>query len=735
MDVGQQLSRLNIRDYEDITSDFFAITSAIEYGSIVKSKQFKLLEGTHALEVLNPKLDTALLELGILHPVVETLDQAAWVMVRLLGSVCAWLENNSLSVSVLSCYFVEQLIQRKPVTGELVERCVAPFVKGVISFVSSVLKLGVAGVIYEEEDLNTQTMDLDFSVCDGEQTVLELRNAVTWVRSQPESRPQQLCVDLLSLVEHSLHICEITQVSVELYETSPQSVSSVSFADSALETLARLAEPETVAFAAALPEVACFSANVQKTLNNRSPPKPLAHSDFASSLENFTKLFTDFQFMLNVLAVRDSVELYEFLNLFMTRRQFTTDPDEILGNHVVVRALMQLFLIRDDRSILGSRRWNISTLLMDVFSKISFQNSRLQSSTDDELRNGLEKMIIQIEPAFYNFLTCISQNPLRQRQFVNKELIIWDSIQVEAENFELESHAKLHDTFANSELPVMPVSSFVYYLKLTKMAELLFKSIELCLFKDCRELHLGYWLLANQLDYLVQHIKRLLDINQLRQTQLAAFSKKIKKAKGDKKAKLREEYEIKKQSLPQLQKMELYFNMLLTKHQIHKSLAENRATVLRMLGKQGFMDLPKLCKASEETLYNLQFKSFQSIGVPQLPSFKEYKEMMKQEKWLASQLSPEANASYQKGVLKQKSDEINANIRRLEALVAEMQFPQFISERLIQDTKLLKKANVACLLTFSQALKVADLPKSHVAVVFEKYDHHLYYPNIKVAAK
>ncbi|KAG7798499.1 hypothetical protein KL929_001542 [Ogataea haglerorum] len=732
MDVEQQLSRLNIRDYEDITSEFFSITSAIEYGSIVKSRQFKLLEGTHALEVLNPKLDTALLEPSLSNPAVETLDQAAWVMVRLLGSVCAWLNNNSLSVSVLSCYYVEQLIQRKPVTGELVEHSVAPFVKGVISFVSSVLKLGVAGVIYEEEDLNTQTMDLDFSVYDGEQTVLELQKAVAWVRSQPESASQQLCVDMLLLIEHSLHICEVTQISVELYENRGL---SLSFADSALGILARLAQPETVAFAATLPEVACFSENVQKTLNNRSPPKPLAHSDFPGSLENFTKLFADFQFMLNVLAVRDSVELYEFLSIFMARRQFTTDPDEILGNHVIVRALMQLFLIRDDRSILGSRGWNISTLLLDVFSKISFQNSKLQSSTDDELRAGLEKIIIQIEPAFYNFLTSISQNPSRQRQFVNKELIMWDSIQVAAENFELESHAKLQDTFANSELPVMPVSSFVYYLKLTKMAELLFKSIELCLFKDCRELHLGYWLLANQLDYLVQHIRRLLDINQLRQTQLAAYSKRIKKAKGDKKAKLREEYEAKKQSLPELQKMELYFNMQLAKYQIHKSLAENRATVLRMLGKQGFMDLPKLCKASEENLYNLQFKSFQSIGVPQLPSFKDYKEMMKQQEWLASQLSSEANASYQRGVLKQKSDEINANIRRLEALVAKMQFPEFISQWLTQETRLLKKANVASLLTFSQALKVADLPKSQVAVVFEKYDHHLYYPNIKVAAK
>ncbi|KXI43498.1 UNVERIFIED_CONTAM: hypothetical protein ACS92_03305 [Bacillus cereus] len=109
--------------------------------------------------------------------------------------------------------------------------------------------------------------------------------------------------------------------------------------------------------------------------------------------------------------------------------------------------------------------------------------------------------------------------------------------------------------------------------------------------------------------------------------------------------------------------------------------------------------------------------------------------MMKQQKWLSSQLSAEANASYQKGVLKQKSDEINANISRLEELVAELQFPEFITERLIQETRLLKKANVATLLTFSQTLKVADLPRSHVAVVFEKYNHHLYYPNIKVAAK
>ncbi|KAH3661204.1 hypothetical protein OGAPHI_006611 [Ogataea philodendri] len=738
MDVQQQLGVLNIHDYDDITDEFFSIASKIEYGDIAKSKHFKLLEGTHALEVMNPKLDTALLTPEQIDPAVPTLDHAAWVMARLLGCVCAWLDNNSLSVSVLSCHYVEQLILGNPVEGTIENKVLVPFVKAVVQFVNQVLSLGVAGVIYEEEDLNTQTMDLDFAVFESEDVSQTVNGAVQWLETQPKSESASLCIALLSVLDQSLKINSLVQINTELYQGTPKTA-DFSYIDKAVSLLDTLASPETAKLVDSLPKTACFSTNVQRTLNNRSPPKPLAYASFDQSVASFAKMFVDLRFMTKVFLVRDSIELLDYLNVFMCRRQFTADPDEILGNHIVVRTLMQLFLIRDDQSILGSKHWNISTLLIDIVNKISLQNSKIQQKLSDvdskEIREGFEKLLTQLEPAFYNFLTSISQNPSRQRQFVNKELIIWDSIQVETENFETGLNSKLNDVFPDSELPAMPLASFVYYLKLSKMADLLFKSIELDLYKDPRELHLGYWQLGNQLEHLIQHIHRLLDLNRLRQTQINNYSKRIKKAKGDKKNKLREQYEIDKEFLPQFERMERYFEFQLVKYEIHKNLTESRVCLFRLLQRFGLLGLPKLCKVSEEILYNLQFKSYQTIGIPQLLPYSEYQHIMRQNVWIHGSLQG-SGANYERVLMKQRADRVNLDLRRFEAMVAKLQYPKFMAEAFLDEVKLLKKANIAVQLAFSQVLKAAtESSKPEFKVSFEKIGYHLYYPNIKVTTK
>ena len=99
----------------DITKEIFASLESITNNKVVKSPYFELLEGTRALEVLNPRLDTGLIELT---PEEITFDcskpQEVNVIIniqtKLLSNLVNWLESNSLPVTVLSCRYVQTLL-------------------------------------------------------------------------------------------------------------------------------------------------------------------------------------------------------------------------------------------------------------------------------------------------------------------------------------------------------------------------------------------------------------------------------------------------------------------------------------------------------------------------------------------------------------------------------------------------------------------------------------------------
>ncbi|ODV84416.1 hypothetical protein CANARDRAFT_29270 [[Candida] arabinofermentans NRRL YB-2248] len=741
-------SRANLKVFTDVTDSFFKIASKIPFGEVVKSNQFKLLEGTHALEILNPKLDSALLDLTDFDiSSVKTLDEVNWIMMKLLGCLCSWLDNNSLSVSVLSCVYIQKLLlnyqnledpkltfDEKP-NGDVTDVILRAFSLGLLQFVKFVLKLGQSGVIYEEEDLNTQTMDLDFlTKVDVAETDNDLKVAIELIESNYGNEDGcNFCLKMLRLFEELLKCESLLSVNADLYTHSEF---DSTFLSRQLQLLSELKDQQT--YLDSLKEIPnCFSVNIQRQLNNRSPPKPLSCLPFAVSVESLIGMSNDLVSITKILEITDVIELYEYLTCFMNRRLNTNDPDEIIGNHVVARALMQLFLIRDDRSILGSRKWFISDMMLDLLYKVSLQNSKL-SKIDTmpgfEVNDiSYQKLLAQLESPFYNYLTSISQNPSRQRQFINKELILWDTLQVEAENFELELNPKLNDNFIDSNIPTMPVSSFVYYFKLVRMIELMFKSIELNLFKDLREINIGYWFLSYLIGYLTQHIVRLLDINRLRQTQISNYPKKIKKAKGDKKLKLKEEYESHKVYLDQFLRVETYLKYQMNKMELYKKLIELKLTTLQILNHQGYLKLSKLCRAPEELLFELQLKSYQSIGIPQLPTFKDYQDSLTKFNEVFDVLYKQKNFRYFKSFIVTKNDEINDDLEKLKELASDLHYNQLLTDDMMESFSLLKTSSLSSQETLSTLLKLLESegPKA-LKVTIEKLNYHLYFPNISI---
>ncbi|GME70312.1 unnamed protein product [Ambrosiozyma monospora] len=371
--------------------------------------------------------------------------------------------------------------------------------------------------------------------------------------------------------------------------------------------------------------------------------------------------------------------------------------------------------------------------MMDIIEHVSIRNAKILTIQDQDIQPELNQLLLTIKDPFYHFLTQLSQNPSRQRQFVSKSLILWDKLQVEAEAFEVKVNSKYTDVFPESGVPVMPLSSMIYYFKLLSMADYVFKSIELDLYKDLRELHVGYWLLSYILDYVLQHLQRLLDIKRLRISQIANFPKKIKKAKGDKKAKLKIEYEACKSRQGELLKMVEYFEFQHKKLTIYRCLVELYLTAFQILYNLGFMKLPQLCSVSEEMLFNLQLKAFQSIGIPQIPGYQTYHQDQVKADEVFKVLIKEKNFKYFNVVVDGKSEELTALFRSLPGVIDSFKFHENLTESMHSELKSLRRAHVNIKLTIHGLIKSLESGKDQkINADIERLHHHLYFPALKV---
>lgn len=370
----------------DITDTFQEVIGEIDYGTVVKSQQFKLLHGTHALEVMNPKLDTSLLptiQFDLCS--VNSIEKVNSIIVGIFDALCAWLDNNSLSVSVFSCAYIERLLVNYRQCGVsgldfhthsgnkqehekqensisdilqsndesiiLKDAILRTFCVSILQFVKFVIKMGLAGVIYEEEDLNTQTMNMNIiQEVDLDRSVLELSRVMTWVQTHtteknPKSADFQFCYDSLKLVNCMLEIPKVLNLNLEPYsniknEKSNSSSKLHEIRKNVTECLSIIKKLSSLtSYVEGLPEIqGCFSTNVQKHLDNCSPPKPVVLLKFDDTMQNLDRLITDSLAVLRLVDVEDSVQMVEYLSYLMNKREPTDDEDDILGMHVVARS-------------------------------------------------------------------------------------------------------------------------------------------------------------------------------------------------------------------------------------------------------------------------------------------------------------------------------------------------------------------------------------------------------------
>ncbi|ODQ81023.1 hypothetical protein BABINDRAFT_160442 [Babjeviella inositovora NRRL Y-12698] len=654
----------------DITKTFFASAAEILPGKVVTAAEFSLFQGTQALEVNNPRLDTTLLLSGSIDSAAISFDLARQcsleevlaVMDRLFAGLGDWFDSSSLALTALACQYCEKMLENynAPLSRKILSDChffeekqadsedfmtgvLRTFLIGYLRFIGYVLLMAKSGVIYDEEDIVSNNFGLSFLQELPLAVVVEkLESTRKVIRKGPKFA---LLERYFGIILGLLRIETI--LSIDIVTDGKARHFNISFIDDTLAELSNLKQTPLESLRTSLPS-GSFSTLFQTRVDNNLPPKPLpVQSPSQMYVSTLTALFGDLKYITRLLKpaeggkVLKNEQIHEFMMWFGNRR----------FNHVsvVVRMMVQLWLIRDNKSILGSSVQLMDMMVTDM-NRVSMLNTHtaqlleigLGEETPLGVRNWAEiktripPLLLSLEGGYYEILSLYSQNPSRQRQHVNRLLVLFDTLQVEAENFEVLVFDSLPQgsgdvfEYGGQLVPQVPLSSYVYSKKLGLMVEMLFRGVELNLYKPF-ELLSVYWYVSYLLETMLTHINgRLVRINEqsIAQVDVAKMAKKLKKLSGDKKVRYKAQIDQATAVLPELKRIQQRLQYEARYYQLLLRLATAYRTYLAMVNS--LLPEPPFNRISVDLMYQFRFKPFSSIGVPEQPSYKQFNDSVAQ---------------------------------------------------------------------------------------------------------
>lgn len=637
MSIEDDLKKLSLQGGElvDITQQLRTLADRLKPESIIKVPNFNLFEGTHSLEINNEKLDSSLLELrdeelkfdcNVAYG--DSDGQQLAFITSIADQLCkllmVWLSNyQTLPTTVLSCRYVEEILVRyteKPVhdlttcrlsTGsELYDQVLTSIVLGVCYFVKFMSALLRSGNVFEEEDLNCNTMGLDFFYTIPVSTISnQLDKSLILVENKyPGSEHLETILKLLKCL---IHIQAYSTLEGDRPSTSMEPLQSL------IQHATKLQEADIELH---IPK-GTFSSGIQKRLSNQFPPRDIVEPE-GSEYQAFIIMAEDIMVVLEAASAESMLEIKQFASFFNRNKQ----------RHVVARALFPMFIFRDDLTVLGEQ--NFSEFVLNHCMEFSLFGTKFAETLDSESEQGgrlvslFSAFTLQNCDVLFEWYRNMAQNTCRYRQGYNRQLLLWDSLQAQAETFEMELEAEgIADTLENGAT-LLPLTSWSYYMKLNAMLEFVLKGFELEVYKPW-EFYTMFWYsyyLSHHLESCLQRVAQFLE---QRMATIHAMSKKIKKLKaGAKKDALRTRYKWHMENeIPQLKRNSQLMSYLAMDCTVSKSLSLLQVFQFGILKSFGIIDNKHLSSSkftSSELTHSLRFKTFSSIGVPELPTYEMF---------------------------------------------------------------------------------------------------------------
>ncbi|KAJ8125018.1 hypothetical protein O1611_g8621 [Lasiodiplodia mahajangana] len=278
----------------DITDHFASAIKTLLPGEIVKDEHFALFESVSALEIMDRKMDSGVLDEGESldeeYDVTRNLlpEEILGIIDQLLSLEMAWHLGYPLSQTVLTSVYVEALMNPLPRTPEEVNftRTSSPLGKGSLLFA---LRAYCAGLLkacffvnecmkeelyYEEEDFVTNTYERNLlSHVPVSDIKGLLRGAVTDLRASRDDFPPEICTALEARLE--LRIAFLDAIDLSIIRNDTTEAPKLPWIE-----MRRLIEDIEKQHGLAKPVPEAFSTKLQRRLASTMPPRPMVKLSF-----------------------------------------------------------------------------------------------------------------------------------------------------------------------------------------------------------------------------------------------------------------------------------------------------------------------------------------------------------------------------------------------------------------------------------------------------------------------
>ncbi|KAL8963450.1 MAG: hypothetical protein Q9193_000282 [Seirophora villosa] len=280
------------------------------------------------------------------------------------------------------------------------------------------------------------------------------------------------------------------------------------------------------------PVKAAFSIKIQRRLASSVPPRPMVEATFDETHAFLANLCRDAADVYRVLDYHGSSNILNFAYTFQSRKP---EPS------IYVRCLLQS-LIFHDMKVLGSVTItkavhdDLEELVLPADILLDSANGDVEAPHDPrfQMAKEMRAFMLRVGDPFLDMFRAICMNRPRMRRMLCHLVSDWESVQLEAENLDVELRKYTREKPITEGHPLgteiwsFPLSSWAYYYKLRQMEWIIQLGFELDIYQN-NELPGMYWHLSNVAGAKMQHLERI-------QTFVTRRSGQIKKLGTSRKA-------------------------------------------------------------------------------------------------------------------------------------------------------------------------------------------------------
>lgn len=594
--------------YSDITEQFWKNCSELGQGELVKEDGFTLLEGVHALEIWDDRMDTGVYfrslqdEISALsNEVVFDESSVAAIFDFLLAREMAWHRGSMLSQTVFSCVYVEEVLQqvtaienklgntsrKESSTREmnaLLDFDISSWAHVLRAYIlASIKSIDLAiltmdpntnQALYPEEDIVVNTFGLSpLHSVQPDRVLRILERAIKWVTTQVSVDSKHGIVDRLKLRHEWMLILQqqIPSKTVHLKEAL-RHLKAISLSFDSAQNSGTSETITTKVDVVEKPEgiERIFSNGFQSRVNNFSPLRPLTTLSVVNSYNQLQQIVESVLEIKQVAEIKTSSDLLSFFLNFSEKRALP-----------YIRALLKTYVSDTMVVNIPVRDW----LIKDITETVGFpsimqllQSSHSHShshSHSKQLDPQLDLFLKEAQLCYVDLLCVMCHNRSRQRQNLAHCIVSWDSLQVQAEQT---------DEYLTQRLGVQNscIASWVFARKMQILTWVVLLGFELDLYKPFEFAYMYFYLhylLTNMISHLSE-IRLSLEALNLRNSSIYVRS-----------------LELEARALDQLTQGSMYLCAYYNPQP------------------------PPQSRTTSQLLYGLRMKPFSSIGVPELPTY------------------------------------------------------------------------------------------------------------------